>query len=79
MRIVKFDFDLEAVLGKEEFIKALIDKGYDAVSDNGVVMVNAPVEKLGDIQSDMVRMAEKFDYKSSFGVRLKNGRQDNVL
>ena len=57
---------------KEQFIQALIEKGYKAVNESGVVMVEVPADKVGDAQSDMTKLAMELDYRSSYGVRLRN-------
>lgn len=57
---------------KEQFIQALIEKGYKAVNENGIVMVEVSEDKVGDAQSDMTKLAMELDYHSSYGVRLRN-------
>ena len=57
-------------MGKDEFVKLLIDNGYDAYSDKGVVMVSTDLDSVGDVHNELIKLAHRHEYCGSIGVRL---------
>ena len=57
-------------MNKMEFLALLLTKGYNAINDNGAVMVVVAEEDLTRVHSEVFRLAKEHDYLASWGVRL---------
>lgn len=58
-------------MSKEEFVKTLSEQGYHVSNENGVVVVTVPLDAFDAMVKEMPKLVEKYDYRESFGVRVK--------